>query len=69
LAQLRTDAPPILYKLREVDHFRRDLGTLLVSRWHAGRIIAAVRKLPDRPRILRAVNHPKEYEIACEDVG
>lgn len=42
---------------------------LRVSKWHADRIIAAARKLPDRPRILQAVKHPESFELGFEVIG
>ena len=41
---------------------------LRISKWHADRLIAAARKLPDRPRILRAVRHPDTFELCFEEV-
>ncbi len=41
---------------------------LRISKWHADRLIAAARKLPDRPSILRAVRHADTFELCFKEV-
>jgi len=41
---------------------------LRISNWHAGRVIATARRLPDKPRILRARLHPDTFALDFEDV-